>query len=112
MGFRSGDLAGHGICGMVSLSRQLLTNRALCGRALSSINIASVPIAAIKGPTKGCRISSLYRTAVTEPPANVSIPAQTSNLQPLYGLYLRYLAPDSVSLDLSISMPFGNRCGC
>ncbi|GBN08357.1 hypothetical protein AVEN_123158-1 [Araneus ventricosus] len=40
------------------------------GRALSSINIASVPIAAIKGRTTECRISSRYWTAVTEPPAN------------------------------------------
>ncbi|GBM10044.1 hypothetical protein AVEN_236746-1 [Araneus ventricosus] len=50
MGFRSGDLAGDAICGMVSLSSFLRTNRALCGRALSSINIMSVPIAAIRRP--------------------------------------------------------------
>ncbi|GBL97949.1 hypothetical protein AVEN_126857-1 [Araneus ventricosus] len=70
MVFRYGYLAGHAICGMVSLSRQLHTNRALCGRTLSSINIAPVPIAAIKGRTRGYRISSRYQTAVTEPPAN------------------------------------------
>ncbi|GBM86302.1 hypothetical protein AVEN_207993-1 [Araneus ventricosus] len=50
MGFRSGDLAGDAICGMVSFSRQLRTNRALCGR--TSINIESVPIATIKGLNK------------------------------------------------------------
>ncbi|GBM21170.1 hypothetical protein AVEN_50902-1 [Araneus ventricosus] len=59
--------------------------------ALWTINITSVPIEAIKGRTRGCRISSRYRTAVTEPPAItsrsvrpfVAISAQTSNPPPL-----------------------------
>ncbi|GBL75037.1 hypothetical protein AVEN_243827-1 [Araneus ventricosus] len=69
---------------------------------------------------KRCRISSRYRTAMTKPQRTrrgrfgrslLSLPREvTSHL--CSGLFQRSLAPDSVSLALVISLPFGNRSGC
>ncbi|GFV20061.1 hypothetical protein TNCV_2702451 [Trichonephila clavipes] len=61
------------------------------GRALSSIRMKSLPIAAAYGRTYGSRISSRYLTPVTVPPWNTcrsvwprsEIPAQTRIPPPL-----------------------------
>ncbi|GFU24779.1 hypothetical protein TNCV_794001 [Trichonephila clavipes] len=87
----SGDRAGHSIRSKTVILQILLNNPSSVSRALTSIRMKSLPIAAAYGRTYGSRISSRYLRPVTVPPWNTcrsvwppsEIPAQTRIPPPL-----------------------------